>query len=1046
MKLAIAGPVISRSVRALIRPLVWAALLLALFPAESLAVRLSFVSRPDADTLTVSFDSGQAPKVVVRRTGARQLTLFVPAAAWQAEKKPSPASFSSQLVASAAPAGDGISIALKTDAFGYISIPGADSVQVQVFRDPIGAKWAAQRDDSKSKEQQDKARAEQDKKAKDKAKEAQAKKEQARKAKEEARKKQQEAKAAPAKLPEPLKAVEAAQPNEPTARDLPREEPGPLVAAIPPAGGQSFFSVPYSIRTRVSEGGPEKAVHIEPSELAGQDVKSGELRFKVGRKAPEDVRFAEASGGAPAEAGPSGVRKPVQPPQPAEPGKPQPPVQPAAEPAKQPAAKPEPEAKPGQEPAPAGKTPAAENASAKPEPKAAGANATTPAAAEAKPATGRAKMFEDAIFEARVQAGGGNFKAAIAKLRTLVKEPDLPSALREEALYVMADSVNGLYASDPVAHFEEITDAYQKAMNVNPKSKQTPRALVNLGQLNLRAGNLPESKAYFKLLMSKYPKDISVPLVPYTWGEYHYRRGEYQKAAEQFQQLIQNYPEADSNLLKGASFALTDALKRTGKFAQAFQIVDYIDKRWPQHYMENPQFLRLAGDIEDRLGKLVPAKDHFWTYYNLDPNGEGADVVLARIGDIYLKEGKKRAATDIYQRVIRDFPGKEGGLVAKMRLAEDGIHDEPSLTEMVTVFDAPYAQKPYELYAEIIEKFPDNPLVPVARLKLAMWYAHKKRFSDALALAQDIVEKNPKSPLASRGKELAESIFAYAVPQLVADEAYGRIVGYWETYRPGGPGGQGLGDDVKLLVALSYWKKGQPDKAMELLNKYLGQQPVPGVSEKALDMAVNIMLDQQAWNKLSSLVARVGKTWTLQPRQQRQLEYARAIALENLGDATETSALWARLAGDTELDPSFRAYAMYYMAKEAMKRQDLLRAFAYAQEALNMLIQTKGDKEKIKECVLISIYSTERAGRFEEALKWAQVYDRYVPESDPEWAASRFKLAQIYRKAGRVKEWGALLQDIIKRKPDTLYARLATSAMETQALEQKIQEFAPGPQ
>jgi tetratricopeptide (TPR) repeat protein len=1032
-------------------------LLLALAPAESLAVRLAFSSRADADTVSIHFDSGQAPKVLVRRTGAREISVLVPQAAWQAEKKPGAASFSSQIVASAAPVGDGIRIALRTEAFGYISIPGEDGVQIQVFRDPIGAKWAAQRDDSKSKEQQDKARAEQARKAKEKAQEKaredKARRGQAQKAKEEAKKKKQEAEAAREREAEAQKAEAAAQAKPeaqkpppaaagqpaagPLSRDLPREEPGPLAAAPLQGGVQSFFSVPYSIRTRVSEGGAGKAVRIAPSELAGQDLKSGELRFRVGRKAPEEVRFAEASGGAPAEPGQAALRKPAAPP-PAELGK-APPVQP--EPAPPVPAAPEP-AKPVAEPPGAvPKPPVAENASAKAEAQPE-TNATAQAPEEPKAPASREKVFEDVIFEARLQAGAGNFKAAIDKLKALLREPDLTPPLREEAMYVLADSVKGLHSADPVLHFEEIADAYQKAMNVNPKSKQTPRALISLGQLHLKAGNIPEAKAYFKLLMTKYPKDISVPLVPYTWGEYYYRRGDYVKAAEQFQQLIQNYPEADSNLLKGASFALTDALKRNGKYDQAFQIVDYIDKRWPQHYMENPQFLRMAADIEDRLGKLNQAKDHYWTYYNLDPAGEGADIVLARLGDIYLKEGKKKAAGEIYQRVIRDFPDKEGGLVAKMRLAEDGIHDEPNLTEMVSVFDAPYSQKPEDIYREIIEKYPNSPLVPVARLKLAMWLAHKKRFSEALALAQDLIEKNPKSTLAARAKELADNIFAQAVPQLVAEEGYGRVVGYWETYRPGS-GGQGVSDDLKILVALSYWKKGQPDKAMELISKYLGQQPVPGVSEKALDLAVNVLLDQQAWNRLSALVSRVGKAWPLQPRQQRQLEYARAIALENLGDSAETAALWARLAADTELDPAFRGYAMYYMAKDAMKRQDLMRAFVYAQEALGMLIQTRGDKEKIKECVLISIYSTERAGRFEEALKWAQAYDRYVPESDPEWAAARFKLAQIYRKAGRVKEWSALLQDIIRKKPGTLYARLAASASETQALEQKLQEFTP---
>jgi hypothetical protein len=42
-------------------------------------------------------------------------------------------------------------------------------------------------------------------------------------------------------------------------------------------------------------------------------------------------------------------------------------------------------------------------------------------------------------------------------------------------------------------------------------------------------------------------------------------------------------------------------------------------------------------------------------------------------------------------------------------------------------------------------------------------------------------------------------------------------------------------------------------------------------------------------------------------------------------------------------------------------------------------------------------------------------------------------------------EWKQLLQDIIDKKPDSLQAQLAKSALETYELEQKASEYAPNP-
>lgn len=1126
-------------------PIALALLIGLLYASPADALRVNISSQGDSDKLVFSFDSGELPKVTVRRTGTKALTITFPATTWDTEPKPGSKDFPGKLVKSIRATNNGVQIVTKTNAFGFIKmpIPGKPEFVLQIYRDPIGARWKPRKSVAAPAAAPAPAPAAAPVPVFEKPT------------------------AAPAPVPAQPNAVTPApvqqvQQQPQAVQSVPQQvAPAQGEANLPPEGSarsdrKPFFSVPYSVRTEVTPPGqaqpvaqvpaPAASLQVAPEAESGVYPPASELRFKAVNKMAEEVKFAELAGSAsgrapvvgqvvapqpqavsgsvggavggavkPIESAGQGAAGGVVAPPPGQvvgqvdgqvsgqvsaPGAaggavaPPPGSQPVqAQPVQMPtpveavvqadggvagsvapppgqvggsvapppmvvAGAPPPEATPEEvatvtevmEVAPAPVEVAQEEV-VEPPPFEDGSDAVVDMEAQrsdADNATAMAKLREDEIRnqlnEAQSMMFNGALAGALPLFEDILKQLDVPDDVREETLYAVADIKKEMYSDNLDEHFAEIGQGYIEAMNSNLQSNKVPRAMLNLGLINLRVGNFPEAKAYFKMLQDKYPDDDNIPSVSYYWGEYYYKKGDFKKAADQYQYLIQTYPEHE--LVKDAAFYLADSLNRTGFIEQAFQIVDYIDKRWPDYYMENTSYLRLAGGIEMKLKLWPEAKNHFFTFYNLNPEGDGADVVLAHLGDIYVRENQKEAAALIYQKVVEDFPDKDGGLIAKMRLAEEGIFDDPSMSEMVSVFDRPYNKRPENIYKEIVEDYPDNPLAPIAQLKLAMWYAFNKKYPEALAAAQDFVEKYPDSELVVKARTLGDSVFALAVPGMVREERYGRIVRYWETYDFIGKEDTKVDDQTRLNVATSYWKVGQPAKALTIIEPFLQKKQLENISDEALGLAVNIYLDQLAWKKIADLVVMAKNNWTLKPAQLRQLDYARAMSLQNLGEGNQALAMWADLAKDMKVEPAFRAYAMYYMAKAAMERQDLRKVFVYAQEALALLLQTKGDQEKIKDAVLMSIYATERSGRYNEALKWAKEYDQYIGVENPEWASTRFKLARIYRKAGAMEEWKQLLGDIIEKKPETLQAKLAKSALETYALEQQAEQYAPGPQ
>ena len=809
-------------------------------------------------------------------------------------------------------------------------------------------------------------------------------------------------------------------------------------------------------------------VRSEPVDVHPEKGKA-DVRFRADHRSPEESRLAEIVSGAaavhkapasaPASTGPARaqgarpweLRQQVQ--------KPLPPSEAASNATLPPIAQ-----APVAEHSPAPPEANASQHSPAPDPAKATANATANASAnasdhgqpkedakDAHAAPGKAggkdkpeephteQQLKDKLLQAQSSMSSGQWPQAITALQELLREPNLKGDLREDVLYSLGDAYMQGYKDSMVGNFDKIAGAQQTAMNANQKSRRVPRALLNLGLLNLKVGNLKEAQAYFNIIKRKYKLDQTASMVPFSLGEYYRNKGDLKKAADQYQELIKDYP--DSKLAKDTAYILAQTLRRLGDFEKAFKIVDYIDKRWPLFYMEAQDFLRLAAEVEEKVGKLDLAKDHYWTYFNLNPAAEFADVTLVRIGDIYLRQDKRNAAKEVYQKAVHDFPGSEGGLVARMRIAEEGVYDDPTMSDMVSVFGKPTALKPNETYELIITKYPQSPLAPLALIKLGMWQFFSKSYLDAIKTASSFLEKYPKSPLIGKAKELGFQSFIQALPQLVREGNYQRVMQLFDSAPFIKENQDKIGDEARMAIAVSAWKRGDPERALTFAAKFLGKTQVPKYSEMALDLAMNIFLERKEWNRIADLAAKASKAWKLSPRQLVQFEQARAMALENQGLTEKSIPLWTRIASDPNTDLPTRAFATYTLAKDAARKQDMHRLFALSQEALGLLLEAHGDKDKIKDCLLMSINATERSGRYNETLKWAGEFDRIIPDSDPDWAPVRLRLAEIYRLGGKLDEWKTLLSDVVKKKPGTVYARMAAQELESNALDQRLQKY-----
>lgn len=643
----------------------------------------------------------------------------------------------------------------------------------------------------------------------------------------------------------------------------------------------------------------------------------------------------------------------------------------------------------------------------------------------------------------------GSYKAALEKISPLLLHPELTPAQTEDILHLNAELLFLAHQNNLAENYDAIVSATITAMNYNPKSLRNPPALLRLGYVNLKVGNTIEANVYFNRLRREYPMDENIPLTYYYWGEHYYSRKEMQKAADEFQYIVSNFSE--NRLARDASLGLARSYAALEYFQEAYDIIDYIDRRWPRLYLESPAVLELMGDVGYRLGRLDFALERYLTYYNLVPSGPNADVVLTRIGDVFARKRQLAAAKTAYTLAETRFPDKDGGLVAMMRLAETGINDIPEVQSMVSIFQREGTSnfRTVDIYKKIINQHPDSELVPLAMLKLAMWYLANTRYEDTLRQCDELVRRFPQHELAQRAEEVAMRAFTALASEGAASSRPGQVLANWQNNPLIQKQREELPPESRLALAVSMYKQNDPEGALGMIQPLFLGAKNKDVGEEALLLALTINLDNDRWESIERLGEQVA-LWEMTPKAREQLDYALALARENLGKSDEAASLWSKVAETGQLDEKQQAYAEYFMAKDAENERRLQDAYTLGRSALNRFIAmaqkdpAQADPGKVNSLLSSLMDICETSGRFDEALDYANRYMDDLPADNAQRQGVLFRIAGIYRKQGNTPEWRKALKELSEKYPDSVHGRAAASTLRSSQLTEDAAQFAPG--
>ena len=629
-----------------------------------------------------------------------------------------------------------------------------------------------------------------------------------------------------------------------------------------------------------------------------------------------------------------------------------------------------------------------------------------------------------------------------------VKTAPLPPEKREEVLYLISDATTGLYNGKWLEGYEPIVSATSEAMNANLRSPQVPRALERLGMINLRTDNQQDAAGYFAVLRRQFPLDPQVPEVYNALGRDQLKRGQYAEAVQSYQVVMQEYPESPG--VKEAARFMAEALYRQGHYERALTIIDFVDRRWPRIYIEDPEYLTMVADTQFRRGRLDDALQTYWIYYNLLPGSPTNDQLLLNMGTIYLMLGDKDSSNSLYNELLRRFPDSQYAPLAVLRQGEEGIFEgNLSVEDLFAMFSRPnLSTLPEIAYQRILNDYPQSAEAETAALRMAAWKLWNREYSEAMNQAEAFLQQHADSLYAPRADEILLRAIAVELALDLEEQNYERILSRWERFPQMRGAYANMDDDLRVALARAHINRGEEDEGFALLKPFLERGQDPTFGEYVYKLNLARALRTEDWQEIISLGEKVAD-WNLSQDERNQLVYAMAIGRENMNQGQEAIPLWQQLYTRDDIPLYQKAYANYFMARDAERRRNINEAYELNKETLSLFNRLaienpeRADQARVQETLVALMDVTEVANRFAEALEWADQYAPFVPESSPEFAAYRFRLARLYRKMGDLLRWQHLLEDIIEREPDSVFGQAAASELRTHQVARDLSRFTP---
>ncbi|MFH0810025.1 MAG: tetratricopeptide repeat protein [Pseudomonadota bacterium] len=287
---------------------------------------------------------------------------------------------------------------------------------------------------------------------------------------------------------------------------------------------------------------------------------------------------------------------------------------------------------------------------------------------------------------------------------------------------------------------DEALQAYVSAVAKWPLQDEVGRAYLQIGRLYAEGGYDYEALGYLGLATREQPDGRHALRAYLLRGDIYYRRGQYKKAQGEFARVGRFFP--NSAMVREANFKLVRTLFAQKDFAGVERAYQEMRTRWPETFGTDPQLLSYIGETYFQKGDYHHARQFLFYVLNIYPDMTANHLILCRIADAYLAEGRDREASKLYRLVRGAFPNSEGACLARMRLAENGLAEGRALRDGLASGEKRLGD--FKLYESLAAG--RGSIAQQAKVRIGLWYYWRHDYLRAAEYLQGLLAREAGLP------------------------------------------------------------------------------------------------------------------------------------------------------------------------------------------------------------------------------------------------------------------------------------------------------------
>ncbi len=379
-----------------------------------------------------------------------------------------------------------------------------------------------------------------------------------------------------------------------------------------------------------------------------------------------------------------------------------------------------------------------------------------------------------------------NWSGAIENLDNLIKTyPD--GRYSERAYFLLAKAYEQYYSKSILDHFAEIKKHYEDASFKFPVSEYVPEAFLGIGNLLFETENYYESLAYYNLVIKKAKGSILAARALMQKTKIMLltkRKKEALSISVVLEDTVSRFP--DMPVKTEAKILIAKILYEMNKFRKSRNILSELLRANPRHIYQYPVISLYLGYNYFQLEDYKRSRENLLRFYNSHPDQKMIHLILTQIGDAYQNEGLVEEAERFYRLVLRRYPGTEGSVISKIRLAEQQEENplavQREIVPPVNILDEDVALAT-EFYKEIInnplDKKDGNPLTQLALLKLSIVYQKEKKYKKSIEYLKKLFEEYPESNLRKEGEHAFVRTIDGFFKEEMKEKKYSSIINFY---------------------------------------------------------------------------------------------------------------------------------------------------------------------------------------------------------------------------------------------------------------------------